>query len=118
MGGCASAAEAPKNKIAKNVFMAPLLTEEELAGIRAMNSGMARRTVLISRIGQIVVGGRHPDAHVERGPEASEIALAIVALQTQREHGGPAQQARVHRAVRLMTRFATLDRERAVFEHE
>ena len=65
-----------------------------------------------------MVGGKYGDAGVECRSEISEIPLAVVAFEAQREDRGTAQQARVHRAVRLMAGLAALDRDRAVLEDE
>src|SRR6185312_13816615 len=79
---------------------------------------VARRAVLIPGIRQIMVGGKYGDAGMERRSEISEVPLAVVAFETQREDRGATQQARVHRSVRLMAGLAALDRDRAVLEHE
>ncbi len=79
---------------------------------------MAGGAIAIARIGQIVVGRGTLHSGAEFRSEVAEASFAVMAFQAHGEHGGTAQQPRIHRPVRLMAGFAAFDAHRAVLIDE
>jgi hypothetical protein len=75
---------------------------------------VARRAVLETAVEQIVAGREREYAIAL----ASEIIGAVVALQTDREHHGPFEQAGVRGPVWHVAGFASLDTHRGMLEYE
>lgn len=75
---------------------------------------MTGRTVLVARIGEIMRGGLRYDSCVGSAKRAG----AIVAFQANRHDGGTAQQFLVHRAMRIVAGFASLDADGGMFENK
>jgi hypothetical protein len=70
-----------------------------------VDSDVTGRAILIPWVGHVVRRGLGRDA-VALPPE---VTAAIVALETEREDRGPFEEARIHRPVRVMATFATID---------
>ncbi len=83
-----------------------------------MDSHVARGAVLVTRVRQVMRIVGRGDAGAESRSETSEISLAVVAFETDGQHGGARQQARVHGPVRLVADSAAFDAHRSVLEHE
>jgi hypothetical protein len=82
--------------------------------VRSVNPDVASRTILITRIGQVVVCGLSGNT----GSSQPEIPGAVMTFEAQREDHGPAQKPRIHGAVRNMAGFTPIHANSGVFKDE